>query len=146
MKDTLEQLYLFFVGRLFSFGKLKTYKHYKEKSFWDASCALCREVYYTVSLFGRVHYLRLYCNLIIIKIGRFFVRSSLMRASTDCGRLFTIINCRIWKEHVRLLFTFTCEMAKFQKYVARTSLRAAIFGLWANPDRYTTFTFETVVR
>ena len=54
-------------------------------------------------------------NLIIIKIGRFFVCSSLTRASTDCGRLFMIVNCKIWKEHVRLLFTFTCEMAKFRK-------------------------------
>jgi hypothetical protein len=25
------------------------------------SCVLCREVYYTVSLFGRVHYLRCHC-------------------------------------------------------------------------------------
>ena len=53
--------------------------------------------------------------LIIIKIGQLFVRSSLTRASADCRRLFTIVKCRVWKEHVRLLFTFTCEMAKFGK-------------------------------
>ena len=55
-------------------------------------------------------------NLILIKIGQFFVRSLPTRAATDCGQLFMIVNCRVWKETVRLLFTFTCEMAKFRKY------------------------------
>ena len=49
--------------------------------------------------------------VIIIKVGRFLVRSSLTHAATDCGRLFTIVNCRIWKETVRL----KTEMAKFRK-------------------------------
>ena len=57
----------------------------------------------------------IYIYIIIIKVGRFFVRSLLTRTATDCGQLLTIVNCRVWKETVRLLFTFTGEMAKFRK-------------------------------
>ena len=83
---------------------------------------------------------------LIIKVSRFFVRSLPTRAATDCGRLFTIVNCRVWKETVRLLFTFNYLRNGEILKIARTSLRDAIFVVRTNPDRNTTFTFEMVVR
>ena len=61
----------------------------------------------TVLMF--LHFWPRFCiNPIMLKVGRFFVRSLLTRTASDSGQLFTIINCRVWKETVTLglLFTF----------------------------------------
>ena len=71
--------------------------------------------------------------LIIIKIGRFFVRSSLTRASSDCGRIFTIALYGVWKETLRASFYFYLRNGEISK-TARISLRTAIFVVRTNPD------------
>ena len=71
--------------------------------------------------------------LIIIKIGRFFVRSSLTRASGDYGRIFTIALCGVWKETLRASFYFYLRNGEISK-TARISLRTAIFVVRTNPD------------
>ena len=42
------------------------YWNYREDAFETSSHVLCREVYYAMSLFGRVHYQRFYGTFVVI--------------------------------------------------------------------------------
>ena len=55
IQDALRQLHLFFMKRLSSLGGAKCIWTIGRHYFGTSSCVLCREVYYTVSLFGRFH-------------------------------------------------------------------------------------------
>ena len=67
IKDTLGQLYLFFVEKLSSLGGSKCIRTIGKTYFGTSSLVLCREDY-CVSLLGRVHYRRFHCiSISIIK-------------------------------------------------------------------------------
>ena len=61
IKDTLGPLSLSFVRRLSSLGGSKCIRTIGKTYFGTSSLVLCREVYGTVSLLGRVHYQRFHC-------------------------------------------------------------------------------------
>jgi hypothetical protein len=61
IKDTLGQLHLSFVRRLSSLGGAKGIGTIG-RNYLGPQAVSCREIYCTVSLFGRVHYQRFHCN------------------------------------------------------------------------------------
>ena len=61
-KNTLGELFLSFVRRLSSLGGAKCTRTIGRKYFVTSSHVFCRDVYYTVSLFGRVHHRRSPCS------------------------------------------------------------------------------------
>ena len=52
------------------FGRFKMYKTIGKMYSWTSSLVLCREVYCTVSLFGRIHYRRFHCIFILFLQNR----------------------------------------------------------------------------
>ena len=57
----IDSAILSFIERLFSFRGSKCTKIIGHVIFGTSNSVLCREVYYTVSLFRRVHYRRFHC-------------------------------------------------------------------------------------
>ena len=57
--DNINSAVLSFIERLSSFRGSQM--SYRENNFGTSNSVLCREVYYIVSLFWRVHYQRLHC-------------------------------------------------------------------------------------
>ena len=61
------------------------------------------------------------------------MEDKLTRASSDCGRIFTIALCGVWKETLRASFYFYLRNGEISK-TARISLQTAIFVVRTNPD------------
>ena len=64
--DNINSAVLFFIERLSSPRGSKYTKTIGYVIFGTSNSALCREVYYTVSLFRRVHYRRFHCTCIVL--------------------------------------------------------------------------------